>query len=90
MKSGFKDRSYVPEGKTIKNPWNFDCPPYDERTSCFISAGSNYGVGKCSPIGTIGNPKGPHAIPLGRVDTLSTDYVNRGGVPGLVEIKVIN
>jgi hypothetical protein len=79
MKTGFKDRTEVKEGKKIKSPWNFDQPPYDERSSCFVNAGTNYGVGHKQPIGHTDNPKS-NIIPKGRVNTLKTDYVHKGKV----------
>lgn len=33
------------------SPWDFRCPEYDERTSCYVNAGSHYGVGFTNPIG---------------------------------------
>jgi hypothetical protein len=71
MKTGFKDILKVNEKATRKNPWNFDQPPYDERTSCFVNAGTCFDTGTPQPIGTTNN-KGPHAIPMGRVDTMKT------------------
>jgi len=53
----FKDPIAVKEGKKIKSPWNFDCPPYDERTSCYVDAGSHYGIGHRQPVGHKGDPK---------------------------------
>ncbi len=35
-----------------KKIWNFDQPSYDERSSCFINAGTEQGVGKRQPVGT--------------------------------------
>ncbi len=34
-----------------RSPWDFTAPAYDERSSCFMSAGTNYGVGYNNPIG---------------------------------------
>ena len=87
MKTGFKDPIGVPEGKKIKSPWNFDCPPYDERTSCYVSAGTNYGVGKNHPVGHKGNPK-PTAptLPIGRVNAMEVAHVKRTRVSN-VEIE---
>lgn len=51
-----------PEGN--KFPWGFKCPQYDERTSCFIDAGTNYGIGFSQPIGHEGNPKS-EGVPMG-------------------------
>lgn len=62
-RSGFKDPIAVKEGKQVKSPFNFDCPTYDDRTACYINAGSHYGVGHTNPVGHEGNPKQ-------RVDTL--------------------
>lgn len=53
----FKDPIAVKKRKEIKSPWNFDCPPYDERTSCYVDAGSHYGVGHRQPVGHKGDPK---------------------------------
>lgn len=57
MDTGFPnpiDKSYK---KEKKSPWNFDQPHYDERSSCFVNAGSHYGVGHKQPVGHSGNPK---------------------------------
>jgi hypothetical protein len=81
MKSGFKDPIAVKEGKKIKSPWNFDAPSYDERTSCFVNAGTNYGVGHKQPVGRQGNPKSEvDVLPKGRVKTMETDYIHKGRV----------
>jgi hypothetical protein len=71
MKTGFKD----PIGPTepihkVDSPWNFDAPPYDQRTSCFVSAGTKYGVGHRAPVGSLGGAKPSNVIPKGRVETL--------------------
>ena len=64
MKSGFKDptsikkqapRDHPKDG--IKSPWDFTCPQYDQRTSCFVNAGTHYGVGHRQPVGRMGDPK---------------------------------
>ena len=86
MKTGFKDVLEQKEKRTVKNPWNFDQPPYDERTSCYVNAGTCYGTGKTQPIGTINN-KGPHAIPMGRVNTLETFYKHPDGRNTNVDVK---
>lgn len=81
MKTGFKDPIAVKEGKKIKSPWNYDQPPYDERSSCYIQAGTNYGIGHKTPVGSIGNPKtSAGTLPKGRINTLKTDYVHSGKV----------
>ena len=84
MKTGFKDPIAVKEGKKIKNPWNFDQPPYDERTSCYVAAGTNYGVGHRQPVGK--DKAGPYAVPTGRVNTMRTDHTHKGRVSN-VEIN---
>ena len=79
-KSGFVDpiaiKSQEPkdmpqDGK--KSPWDFRCPRYDERSSCFINAGTEYGVGRTQPVGHSGDPKASNAIPKGRVNTMRVD-----------------
>lgn len=78
MKTGFKDPIAVKEGKKVKNPWNFNQPSYDERTSCYVNAGTHYGVGKNQPVGRLGNPKTTaEVLPKGRVNTMQTDYVHK-------------
>lgn len=87
MKTGFKDPIAVKEGKKIRNPWNFEQPPYDERSSCYIQAGTDYGVGHNQPIGHSGNPKSiDPVLPKGRVNTMRTDHVHHGKVSN-VEIS---
>lgn len=73
VKTGFKNVLEEKEKKTVKNPWNFDQPPYDQRTSCYVNAGTHYGTGKNQPVGTT-NQTSKYAIPLGRVNTLETFY----------------
>jgi len=75
----FKDpiKSKVPL-QDKKSPWDFRCPEYDERTSCFTNAGSHYGVGFNNPVGHKGNPKQRvDTMPFGRVETMKTDEVPR-------------
>lgn len=75
MKTGFKDRTEITEKKS-PNPWNFDQPDYDERSSCFINAGTHYGVGKAQPVGKItASDKSP--IPTGVHVKMETDYIDR-------------
>ena len=40
-----------PKGKEQKSPWDFTQPDYDERSSCYVNAGSHYGVGHKNPVG---------------------------------------
>jgi len=83
MKSGFKDpiaiKNQKPKDKPIDgkdSPWDFRCPQYDQRSSCFVNAGTHYGVGYKSPVGHEGNAKSKVAtLPMGRVKTMETDEV---------------
>lgn len=52
MKTGFND-PIAPKGnsKERTSPWNFEQPHYDERSSCYVNAGSHYGVGHRQPVG---------------------------------------
>jgi len=85
----FPDPIAAPKDKKAKNPWNFEQPAYDQRSSCFIQAGANYGVGHRTPVGTektSGLASGPlrhkaerfpsqyiHKGPSGRLDTENLD-----------------
>lgn len=73
MKTGFKDALAVKKKVEGNSPWNFTAPHYDERSSCYVSAGSNYGVGVRTPTGTINHEAKPDAVPKGRVNTMDTD-----------------
>jgi len=78
MKSGFKDPIAVKPEKSERSPWNFNAPQYDERSSCFVNAGSDYGVGHRQPVGKEGNPtEKADVLPFGRVKTMSL-YPNSG------------
>lgn len=64
MKKPFKDpiepkkhepRAEPKDGK--HSPWDFRCPDYDQRSSCFVNAGTDYGIGHRQPIGHDGNAK---------------------------------
>lgn len=80
MKTGFKDpaaiKSQKPEDKPKngKNtPWDYTCPQYDQRTSCFINAGTNYGVAHRQPVGhKDGARERVDVVPFGRVNALKT------------------
>jgi len=78
MKTGFKDPIAPPEGKEKKSPWDFRAPLYDERTSCYVDAGSHYGVGHKNPVGHKG-PAKQHVdtLPFGRIKTMEDDSVAR-------------
>jgi hypothetical protein len=81
VKTGFKDpaeikkqdpKDHPVDGK--KSPWDFTCPQYDERSSCFVNAGTKYGVGHKQPVGSEQHNSNP-AVPFGRVNTLKVDEV---------------
>lgn len=78
MKTGFRDpitpKHVKPPHKPVdgkNSPWDYRAPQYDQRSSCFVSAGDSYGVGHRQPVGHKGIPK-DKVIPTGRVDTLRT------------------
>jgi len=80
MKTGFKDpaaiKKQVPKDQPIdgkNSPWDFRCPQYDQRSSCFVNAGTHYGKANKQPVGHVGNPKErADCLPFGRVNTLKT------------------
>lgn len=81
MKSGFNDpiaiknqkpKDHPLDGK--KTPWDFTCPQYDQRSSCFVNAGTHYGVGHRQPVGHKGNPKtSASVLPHGKVKGMEVD-----------------
>jgi hypothetical protein len=81
MKSGFKDPTAIKKQDPMdkpkdgkKSPWDFTCPQYDERTSCFLNAGTHYGVGHKQPVGHEGNPKQRvEVLPFGKPTTMQVD-----------------
>lgn len=77
MKTHFKDRCAIPPGKKINSPFDFNMPPYDQRSSCAIKAGTDYGVGPRQPVGHDGNPK-KEGVPFGRHPTMKVDHVHSG------------
>ncbi len=79
MKTGFKDpiASKIKE-ENKKSPWDFSAPPYDERSSCYVNAGSHHGVGYRQPVGHLGNPKQTAAcLPRTGVKTMKDDTIPR-------------
>ncbi len=71
MKTGFPNIIEPRNKGQEKAPWNFDQPPYDQRTSCYVNAGSHYGQGKTQPVGHDGVAKQrAPCLPFGRVDTM--------------------
>lgn len=56
------------------SPWDFRCPQYDQRSSNFIQAGTDYGVGRTNPVGHTSAPKQRvPTMPFGRVSTMRDD-----------------
>lgn len=76
MKTGFKDPIAPKSGKMKKSPWDYTCPKYDERSSCYVNAGTHYGVGHRNPVGHKDNPKSRvPTLPYGRVNTMKVSEV---------------
>jgi hypothetical protein len=70
-KTHFKDPIAIKEKKDGKYPWTYDAPHYDKRSSHYMNAGDNYGVGHKQPVGHLGNPKEKApTLPSGRPETL--------------------
>lgn len=60
MKTSFRDPTPTDKAakeSTTNKIFDFNCPPYDERSSSFISAGWDHGVGYKVPVGHKGNSK---------------------------------
>jgi hypothetical protein len=80
-KSGFSDPARIKyereEDKPVdakKSPWDYRCPQYDQRSSNFINAGTDYGLGINQPVGHTGNPAQRVAVmPFGKVNTMRSD-----------------
>ena len=80
-KSGFADPDRIKEQNpkdfpvnSIKSPWNFTCPQYDQRSGNFVNAGSHYGTAMRQPVGHHGNPKETvSTLPQHRVNTTQDD-----------------
>ena len=81
MKSGFKETNSIKKQNPKDKPkdaentfWDHQQPQYDQRTSCFVNAGTHYGVGHNQPVGHKGNPKSKvDCLPMGRVNTMRID-----------------
>lgn len=81
MKTGFKEPNAIkkqdPKDKPVdgkKTPWDFTCPQYDQRSSCFVNAGTHYGIAHRQPVGHKGNPKQKApTLPFGRPNTMEVD-----------------
>lgn len=82
-KSGFADpdkiKSQRPEDKPkdgMNSPWDFTCPQYDQRSSCFVNAGTCYGVGHRQPVGHKGEPEmRVDTLPYGKPTTMRVDEI---------------
>jgi hypothetical protein len=75
MDSGFND-PIAPKVKKNKkkSPWNFQAPQRDESTSCFVKAGTNYGMCHKNPVGHEGPAKmRVPTLPFGRIKTQEVD-----------------
>lgn len=74
--TNFKDPIAPKKPKKHINMWNFDQPEYDQRSSCFMQAGTCYGTGFNQPVGREGAPKQrAEVLPFGRPKTMRTDRV---------------
>lgn len=81
MKTGFKEPNAIKRQSPKDQPkdgkpstWDFRCPQYDQRHSCFVNAGTHYGTGINQPVGHSGNPKS-EGIPVGRVNTMRINEI---------------
>lgn len=84
MGSGLMPLLYEGKMRKIKSPWDFTQPKYDERSSCYINAGSHHGVGKTQPVGSEKHSmKG--AVPIGRPPQLKVSEVPIRNLPIEVE-----
>jgi len=76
MKTGFPNKLEPKNTKSKKSPWDFTCPDYDERSSCYVNAGSHHGVGHKQPIGHADKVKQfVPCLPQGHVNTMKDDDV---------------
>ena len=81
MKSGFKDPTSIKKQEPKDHPkdgkktwWESKQPQYDERSSCFVNAGTHYGEGRKQPVGHEGDPKQRvGTLPYGKVSTMKDD-----------------
>lgn len=74
MKKNFKDTIPDLPKTTQKSPWDFTCPDYDQRSSCFVNAGAHHGVGYRQPVGSLKHTnKG--AVPVGKGMGMTDDEI---------------
>lgn len=65
-----------------KYPFDFKAPSYDNRTSCSISAGDDYGIGHRNPIGK-DSAKGLESSPIPQKShAFSPDKVMKRDIEG--------
>ncbi len=82
MKTGFKGPLKPESTQKKQAPWDFRQPQKDESTSCYVNAGSHYGVGMRQPVGhKEGAKQKVDALPDGRVNTLITRHDNLVNLP---------
>jgi len=78
MKTGFKD-PIAPNDKkkNEKYPWDYTAPHYDERSSGYINAGSNYGKCHRQPVGREGTPHSRvPTLPFGRPNLMKVEDIS--------------
>jgi hypothetical protein len=74
MKTGFYDPNSGKDTKPSKTPWDFRSPSYDERSSCFLNAGTDHGIGHRVPVGHDARVKQRvPCLPYGKVNTMEVD-----------------
>ena len=87
MDTGFDDPIGLKKVKTQKSPWDFECPPYDQRSSCFVNAGTNFGVGHKTPVGKMGRASSEAStLPNHKVKTMRVGEIYEGS-PEFFEVK---
>lgn len=59
-----------------KKPWSFKAPSYDNRSSCSISAGDDYGIGFKTPVGSM-STSGKSPIPMKPMRMKADEVVER-------------
>ena len=79
--SGFADPDRIKDQNpkdfpvnSIRSPWDFSCPQYDQRSGNFVNAGTHYGIAMRQPVGHKGKAKQEvDVLPCRRVDTMQVD-----------------
>jgi hypothetical protein len=72
----FKDPIARRKGKEKETAWDYRCPTYDERSSCYVNAGSHWGLGFRNPTGHKNAPKTRvETLPFGRPPTLEVTEI---------------